>query len=417
MRAPRPGRPQVLVVMLAPPLPPLSGGEIYSANAVLPFADVVDYHLFCFVGGAADEERVRRNADLFGAVFRSVHLERRPPVPVGLPRVRRTLALARLTARNLPFADASYYSPAAVRAARRIVREHGIDALEVHSAHLAFFRRYLPPLPALLVSHNIEADLFPFDVPEGGGLPQRFVRWVARRSRAASHDVEIENSYGFDAMTFISRGDLRRVTADVPKHVLPLSMPVRAHPAGAPGDPFRVLWMGGFGWRPNAEGVLWFVREVYPLLAPRLAEERIVLEFCGGDPPDELRRLHDGVTVLVHGFVDDLASVLDRASLLMVPLLSGGGIRVKIVEAMSAGVPVLSTSKGCEGIGAQDGVDILVRDTPQAFADAILEAARQPSRLAGLAAEASRLMDAEYSPAAVVAAKRKAYADLGIDVG
>ena len=259
--------------------------------------------------------------------------------------------MARQALQGLPFIDASYYS-SAVAAARRIVREQGIDAIEVNSTHLAFFRRFLPQVPGILLSHNIEADIFPFWMPAGlTGWKLRFMEWVASRwnglpgSRAAKA-VEIDNAFGFSAMTFISRHDMSRVTDKVPRYLM-LHFPLgTTRFEDKPDDVFHVLWMGGFGWYPNAEAVTWFAEKIHPLLAGQLQERKIVLHFCGGNPPEALQALHDGRNVLVHGFVDDLQSLLDKAHLLMVPLLSGGGIRVKIVEAMSAGIPVLSTSKG-----------------------------------------------------------------------
>lgn len=407
---------QVLVFMLAPSLPAVTGGDIYAVNAVLPFAEEIDYHLFCYVGGDADRRKVEQHRALYDKVFRSVHLEPRPKMPFELPKVQRALSMARQALQGLPFIDASYYSRSAVAAARRIVREQGIDAIEVNSAHLAFFRRFLPRVPGILLSHNIEADIFPFWMPAGlTGWKLRFMEWVASRSRQAAKAVEIDNAFGFSAMTFISRHDMSRVTDKVPRYLMPLHFPLgTTRFEDKPDDVFHVLWMGGFGWYPNAEAVTWFAEKIHPLLADQLQERKIVLHFCGGNPPEALQALHDGRNVLVHGFVDDLQSLLDKAHLLMVPLLSGGGIRVKIVEAMSAGIPVLSTSKGCEGIGATDGVNILVRDDAEGFARTLLECAQDRTRLAALSAAGQDLMAREYSQQASLDAKRAAYRHAGV---
>lgn len=408
-------RKQVLVFMLAPPLPAVAGGDIYAVNALLPFADVVDYHLFCYVGGDEDVEKVRSHADLYGRVFKSVHLEKRPPMPFQMPRVRRAIRMLLHSLQGLPFIDASYCSRSAIAAARKLVRKHRIDALEVNSSHLAFFRKFLR-VPAILVSHNIESDIFPFWLPIGlRGWKLKFMEWVAGCSRRAARAVELENEFGFSAMTFISENDLKRVVADVPKYLVPLffkkhPLPYKKKPQGI----FNVLWMGGFGWYPNAEGVLWFVREVYPALCGRLAKNNIALHFCGSNPPDELRALHDGIEVFVHGFVQNIDTMLDSAHLMMVPLRSGGGIRVKIIEAMSAGVPVLSTSKGCDGIGASDGKNIIVRDDAAGFAEALVRASQDQMWMQELSIEGLQLMSARYSESTSLAAKRKAYEHVSV---
>jgi glycosyltransferase involved in cell wall biosynthesis len=407
---------QVLVFMLAPALPAVTGGDIYAVNALIPFADDIDYHLFCYVGGDADVQKIAENRALYDQVFKSVHCELRPAMPFQMSKVRRALWMTWQALQNLPFIDASYYSRSAVAAARRIVREKKIDAIEVNSAHLAFFRKFLPDVPGVLVSHNIESDIFPFWIPAGlSGWKLRFMEWVATHSRRAAKAVEIDNAFGYSAMTFISRNDLDRVTDAVPRYLMPLHFPLASSRyADKPRDAFHVLWMGGFGWYPNAEGVTWFAEQVYPLIASELKERNIVLHFCGSHPPEVLKALHDGEHVMVHGFVDDLQPLLDRAHLLMVPLLSGGGIRVKIIEAMSAGIPVLSTSKGCEGIGATDGLDILVRDDATGFAQALLASALDPQRLEQLAEAGQALMARDYSEQASLDAKRAAYRHAGV---
>lgn len=407
---------QVLVFMLAPPLPAVAGGDIYAVNALIPFAADIDFHLFCYVGGEEDIRKVDRHRRAYDEVFRSVHLEQRPTMPFQMPRVRRAFTLAWQAIRGMPFIDASYYSHSAIASARRLVRKHRIDAMEINSAHLAFFKKFFPGIPAMLVGHNIESDIFPFWMPTGlRGWKLRFMEWVAQCSRRAAHAVEIENSLGFEVMTFISSRDMSRVTAGAPKLLMPLSFARRERKReGRNGGTFNVLWMGGFGWYPNAEGVTWFAREIFPLLGEKLKRNNIVLHFCGSNPPEELRALHDGVNVLVHGFVEDINAMLDQAHLLMVPLLSGAGIRVKIIEAMSAGLPVLSTSKGCEGVGAEDGLNIIIRDEAAEFAKAIIQASHEPERLENLSREALQLMEDQYSIEASLRAKRMAYGYVGV---
>lgn len=406
---------QVLVFMLAPPLPAVAGGDIYAINALIPFADQIDYHLFCYISSGNDLKKVTDHKDQYDRIFKSIHLEKRPLMPFQMPRMRRSFWLVSQVVRGLPFIDASYYSRSALTVARKLVRRYKIDAIEVNTSHLAFFRKFLR-LPSLLVSHNIELDIFPFWMPVGlSGWKLRFMEWVARRSRATARKVELENSFGFSAMTFISADDMSRVTADVPKYLVPLFFKkTMVQYSRKSKERFNVLWMGGFGWYPNAEGINWFVNSIYPLLRDRLETEHIALHFCGSHPPDDLRKLHDGRNVFVHGFVDNIEEMLSEAHLLIVPLLSGAGIRVKIIEAMSAGIPVLSTSKGCEGIGAEDGRNIIVRDDPVAFAEEIVRVARDPDRLQTLSIEGLRLMSERYSEAASLDAKRRAYERIGV---
>jgi glycosyltransferase involved in cell wall biosynthesis len=409
---------QVLVFTLAPPLPAVTGGDIYAVNALLPFVDEVDYHLFCFVSGEEHRQRIEDHSDIYGKVFRTIHMEPRPLMPFQMSKLRRSIWMLWQVLYGLPFIDASYCSRSAISSAHRIVKQNGIDAIEVNSAHLAFFRRFLPDIPALLVSHNIESDIFPFWLPQGlSGWKLKFMEWVAARSRRAAKFVELENGFGFSSMTFISNNDLLRTRDNVPRHLMPLFFHNKAASyvqKKQRTDGFNVLWMGGFGWYPNAEGIIWFAEKVFPLVRERLREHAIILHFCGSHPPAQLQALHDGVTVHVHGFVDDIDPMIRDAHLMIVPLLSGGGIRVKIIEAMSSGVPVLSTSKGCEGIGAENGRNIIVRDDPEGFASEIVSASMDPERMSALSRAGLQLMAQNYSEDASLAAKRAAYQDIGV---
>lgn len=357
-----PVKKSLLIFTLSPPLPANSGAPIYITNTLIPLADKYDLHLYT-IGGSDEIAHIKRYQGLYDRYFRSVHIEPRALMPSQKGEVGRIAHSLVHLYHGLPFMDASYYSYNAVRNARKIVKKYNIQAMEIHSSHLAFFKKFMPEVPALLVSHNIESDIFPFWIPQHlTGWRKAAVEYVARASRHNAHQVEVENKWKFEAMTFISMSDMARVSDVVEKSYIPLCLPVKGIDyADKPEQHINLLWMGGFWWHPNAEGVLWFVRSILPLISDKLAVLNIRLHFLGAAPPDELKAVDDGQNIFVHGFVDSLEDMLDSAHLLFVPLLSGGGVRVKILEAMSNGIPVLSTSKGCEGLGATDGLDIVDR--------------------------------------------------------
>ncbi|WP_429324971.1 glycosyltransferase [Paraburkholderia sp. GAS348] len=400
----------VLVFTLSPPLPASAGGPIYVMNALAPLVDEYDFHLFT-IGGEEEKKKIEANHALYSRHFKSVHVEPRAAMPAEKGTLRRVLHSLVHTWHGLPFMDASYFSHSAIKSALKIIKEKKIDLLEVHSSHLAFFRKFAPELPAILVSHNIESDLFPFWIPAGlTGWQKAAVEKVAQISRRNAQRVEIDNAWKFDAMTFISQEDMNRITAPVEKHYLPLCFPVKdIDYRKKPADALNLLWMGGFWWYPNAEGVAWFIREILPLVKDKLEEHNIRLHFTGAHPPDDLKAIHDGQHIFVHGFVPSLDPILADAHLLFVPLLSGGGVRVKILEAMSNGIPVLSTSKGCEGLGAVDHRDIVICNTAREFADAMIELAQDHDKLALLSENARALLNSKYDLVACVDAKRRLY--------
>ena len=137
------------------------------------------------------------------------------------------------------------------------------------------------------------------------------------------------------------------------------------------GERRDLVFVGGFQHPPNVDAVLWFVNEVFPRV--RSALPNVLFHVVGSKaPPQILELAHDGVTV--HGFVEDIAPFMDGCRLALAPLRYGAGVKGKINMAMSHGLPVVATTPAAEGMHARDGEDLLVADTPEDFAAAIVRA-------------------------------------------
>jgi polysaccharide biosynthesis protein PslH len=144
--------------------------------------------------------------------------------------------------------------------------------------------------------------------------------------------------------------------------------------------PSEVLHLGTMFWMPNIEGVLWFARQVWPKVSERVNQAKLIIG--GKNPPDiirELTRLKDGgSSIEVTGYIPDPTKYLKRAGVFIVPLLSGGGMRVKIIDAWRWGLPIVSTSIGAEGILHQPGENILIADNEEDFANAVIKVLEEP---------------------------------------
>jgi glycosyltransferase involved in cell wall biosynthesis len=148
-------------------------------------------------------------------------------------------------------------------------------------------------------------------------------------------------------------------------------------------------------YAPNHEGIRWFAERVWPLV--RAAQPDARLDVVGKDPPEAVRMLDGRDGIAVHGFVPSMAPYFAGAHAVVVPILTGAGIRVKIVEAMSAGRALVSTTLGWEGLAhLEPGRHLLVADEPQPFADAALTLLGDPGLRERMAAEARALAEREY---------------------
>jgi len=130
-----------------------------------------------------------------------------------------------------------------------------------------------------------------------------------------------------------------------------------------------LVFVGGFQHPPNIDAVLWFVRDVFPRVRERLGD--VTFNVVGSKAPPAIRELaHDGVTV--HGFVPDIEPFMDGCRIALAPLRYGAGVKGKVNMAMSYGLPVVATSPAAEGMHVRNGTDLLVADSPEDFANAVV---------------------------------------------
>jgi len=123
--------------------------------------------------------------------------------------------------------------------------------------------------------------------------------------------------------------------------------------------------------RRNVDAALWFYHEVFPLVRKAVPDARFVA--AGYGPPPDLTALQEkDPSVSVPGFVDDLDKCYKQAGVFVAPILIGGGVIVKVLDALAAGTPVVTTTYGNEGVGATPERDILIADDPAGFADAVI---------------------------------------------
>lgn len=242
---------------------------------------------------------------------------------------------------------------------------------------------------------------------EANPLKRALLAWEARK--LARFEARI--CRGFDHVVWVTREDrlalaaaaARSAVAEngaaqpngrstvIPICVDPSEPEIGSHGTGAR----RVTFLGGMHWPPNGEGARWFAREIWPRVRAQAPEA--VLTIIGKDPPRALTRHGSGPNgVEITGFVPDPSCYLSETAAFVVPLQSGGGMRVKILEAWNRGLPVISTSLGAEGLLARDGENLLLADSPEAFAQAVVRVLREPALAARLVEGGRRTVEASY---------------------
>ena len=245
-----------------------------------------------------------------------------------------------------------------------IVRDEPPDVVLLESLYM------VPCVPALraatraplvLRSLNVEHEIWEgLARGHAHAATRLYLAHLARRLLA----YEITTLNDVDAIVPVTPEDARtyaRLGATVPVHVAPVGIEMDGYPdRSGSGEPGTLVFLGSLDWRPNLEAVRWFLRSAWPLVRAAVPGARFLV--AGSNPPEGLEASVEGDGVRFLGRVPDAREFLASGAAMVVPLLSGGGIRVKILEAMALGVPVVSTRLGASGIDARDGADFLLAD-------------------------------------------------------
>jgi glycosyltransferase involved in cell wall biosynthesis len=164
---------------------------------------------------------------------------------------------------------------------------------------------------------------------------------------------------------------------------------------GQPSDPNTILFVGAFEYQPNVDAFFYFCREILPLVRAQRPETKFV---AAGRHPNDAMREYAGANsgISLTGTVDDVRPYYCRASVVVIPLLVGSGMKLKTLEAFGMGVPVVSTSVGCEGLEVESGVHCAIADTPDAFAEQALQLLAKPERALELARRARQFATERY---------------------
>ena len=281
----------------------------------------------------------------------------------------------------------------------RLLREQTFDTIQIESMHLIAYARRIrqiaPQARVILDWHNIESEILA-RYAENDSNPLR--AWYAQRTSTLSRKVEDELLRLCHAHTVCSEREREVLLQRVPGARIEVVgngvdcefFAANPAPSGARRD---VLFMGRMDYHANIDAALFFVKNIWPLIHARRPELRLVI--VGAQPTKPILALREqGITVT--GTVDDVRPFYQSALTSVVPLRVGGGTRLKVLEAMAAGTPVVSTTLGAEGLAVRPGKDIVIADTPEAMADAVVGLQDESPQWQQLAANARRLVQIRY---------------------
>lgn len=381
------------------PYPAKSGGRIVTCPLVEELSRLHEVHLFTLTHGEAEEKAgIDHFSNLCAGVYTAPGTSR-----IDIP------VLGRSFFSRYPYKVHRFTSRELAQKAARAAEKHPPDVIHCQNFYMALYARDLAARCKVLYQENFETLLLErWCANAANPILRRMIQIEARRTR----NFEMECPVWFDWLATISGADemhYRQAAEMFPgTRDLIHSRIVTVRPGidlsyyttrqeQSLSNPFppramkNLVFTGMFGYEANVDGAAWMVKEVMPLLE----RENLSLWLVGQKPADTVRALHNPPWIHVTGAVEDIRPYLHHADLSVVPLRIGGGIRLKILEALAMGCQVVSTPVGCEGLWSQQDPPVWsIAETPADFAESIRTCLHQEVDRAGL----RRWVSERFSP-------------------
>ena len=305
---------------------------------------------------------------------------------------------------KLPYTAERFISKKYSSALMDVLTQFDFDLVQLEGLYLT---PYIPlikkeyKLPIALRSHNIENEIWQRILKSKLNIAKRFyLKNLSKRMK--NFEVAAINQYDF--LVPISQKDLRwfedngnkKPSKVIPAAISDNKLPAIKPPVHAP-DAF---YLGALDWKPNQEGLKWFIKKCWPQL--QKSHPQIMFHIAGrGAPASLVKQLSKDRNIVYHGRVADASEYMLAHNIMVVPLFSGSGMRIKIIEAMAHGRAVVTTSIGTEGVESHHGENILIADNPSGFIACVDQLLNNPDYLNKLGLQAQQLIRDKYTSSVI----------------
>ena len=327
-------------------------------------------------------------------------------VPINRSLWRDASAYSKSLLSDTPFLITRDQVPRMETALRGIISEEQFDAVHADQLWMAAYALYARKSagqngyqPGLILDQHNAVHLIPARMAQNS--PNPLIRQILKREARLMRRYETQVCDQFDRVVWVSGDDFKAVASYQPSiekmllktTIIPICIdPQIYNPVLPLPKSDRILFLGGMHWPPNAEGLRWMAQNVLPIVREQIPD--VELLAVGKDPPADLQN-SGGLSLL--GYIEDVEPIWGGCRVFVVPLLSGGGMRVKILDAWAHGLPVVSTSIGAEGIEIKAGGNILIADTPAGFAEAIVRILRDDDMASQLGSSGRKTVQYTYN--------------------
>lgn len=305
-----------------------------------------------------------------------------------------------------------FFSPDLDRRLVELLKENQYDIVHLESLfmtpYIATIRR-LSNAKIVLRSHNLEHLIWQRLANTAGNKARRiYLNHLASKLKTYEQRT-INEVDGIAAISFDDTNRFNGLQCRVPLVTIPFGIDLQKYiPTNtAQAEPLRLFHLGAMNWAPNNEAVNWLLDEIWP----ELSKKGVTLNLGGRDMPESITR-QAADNLVVRGEVPDAIDFMNQHDVMIVPLLSGSGMRVKIIEAMALGKVVITTTVGAEGIDYISGEHLLIADTPGEFLEHIDHLLADPGKGKALSKNARSLIESKYDNTDIIQNLLSFYAQL-----
>ncbi len=270
-----------------------------------------------------------------------------------------------------PYTISRYQTPRLGSEIEKIIEREKIDIVHIEHLHMAYYRDFIKEeLPVFLRMHNVETTIMERFYRQQKNPIIKIYGFIQWRKVYRYESQVVEKFNRCITITDIDKERIESMNSKSACVSIPSGVDISYfHPINCEKEPDSIIFIGALDWFPNIDGIYWFCKKVFPLIKAEVSSVRLYI--VGRNPPARIKKL-ENENLVVHGSVKDIREHLAKSSVTIVPLRIGGGMRIKILEALAMGIPVVSTSIGCEGIDITNGREVLIADAERVFARNIL---------------------------------------------
>ncbi|HEY9124271.1 MAG TPA: glycosyltransferase family 4 protein [Bacteroidales bacterium] len=386
---------KILILSNKPPYPPKDGGAIAIFNLAKGLADAG--HFVHILSMNTSKHQVKpETMPLFSNIrFSFVNID---------TSIQPVKALFNLLFSSIPYNAERFISKYFLSQLKTILQADQYNVVQLEGPYLGYciplIRKY-SNAKIVIRAHNIECEIWERSaLQEKNILKKLYLSILSKRLKLYEKNILQQ----CDIILPISSRDnehLKNIGICKPGIVVPVGIDINNNYNHHNSSENSILYIGALDWMPNQEGILWFINDVWPIIQKK--EKNVILHIAGRNAPEWLvKKLSSVKNLLFYGEIENSHNFIKQHGIMIVPLFSGSGMRVKIIEGMALAKAIVTTPVGCEGIDAENGKHLFITDKAETYAEHVLYLLHNNAKAEEMGNAAFEFVGKEYSNQSII---------------